>query len=329
MSAAEITPEKRSIWIISHFHLVLGCAAVVFLVLAHITDRKMITGLVTDGFFAQIRDIAFSLETNTFDPVAEPLYAVHLVRFLIVYPWFMAWLNGMPAIVDALLLLPLLLTVALARFNNRYSILSLLIFLLPLAFSYRTILVIVGMANLYIVLYSDKKEPWRIYLSGLLAFLSSGVTLAWLIVIFINARQFTKQKIALYTAIFILFASLIASIAQKIRFFSNAPSGASKSSGILSALERNTIFMSYNTDDTKRFLAYCIILAAVTWFLVTIYKMGEKYRTLLYFFLTAAASFVFEGLGPIAFLMPIAWVMSGNLVIPKPTQSTLLPQDAG
>jgi|GEM_PF-3214577 len=329
MSTAELTPTKRSIWTISHFHLVLGLAVIVFLILAQVIDRRMITGLESDGFFAQIRGMAIALETNTFDPVAEPLYAVHLVRFFIVYPWFMAWLNGMPALIDGLLILPLLLTVALARFNNRYSVLSLLIFLLPLAFSYRTILVIVGMANLYIVLYSDQKQPWRIYLSGLLAFLSSGVTLAWLIVVLINSGQFKRQQIALYSAITILFASLIASIAQKITFFNSAPKGASKSSGILSALERNTIFMSYNTDDTKRFVAYCIVLASVTWFLVTIYKMGDKYRALLYFFLTAAASFVFEGLGPIAFLMPIAWVLSGNLVLPKPTQSKLLPQDAG
>ncbi len=329
MSATELTPAKRTPWVIPHFHLVLALSAIIFLVLAHVTDRRMITGLDSDGFFAQIRDMAFALETNTFDPIAEPLYAVHLVRFLIVYPWFMAWLNGMPALIDGLILLPLLLTVALARFNNRYTILSLLIFLLPLAFSYRTILVIVGMANLYIVLYSDKREPWRIYLSGLLAFLSSGVTLAWLIVVLINAKQFKKQQIALYSAVTILFASLIASIAQKITFFTNAPKGASKSSGILSALERNTIFMSYNTDDTKRFVAYCLILAAVTWFLIVIYRMGQQYRALLYFFLTAAASFVFEGLGPIAFLMPIAWVLSGNLVMPKSNQSKLLPQDAG
>lgn len=313
MSATEIAPEK-SRWTISHYALLSTAVIFVFCAIASILQRRLITGDPSDGFYSQIQGIAIALQTGTFDPIAEPLYAVHLVRFFIVYPWFMSWLNGMPPIIDALLVVPLLLTVVTIKFHKRHPVFNLLIFLLPLALSFRTVFVIVSIANLYAYFYSDSRSQWRLYLSGLLAFLSSGVTLAWLVVVAANNRQIIKHRFGLLIAIIVMAVSLAASIAQKIWFFTNRPPGSSESSGILSAVERNTIFVSYAGGNTARFLLYCGVLSLVVLFLYGLIKSGNKGRSLLLFFLTAAISFVFEGLGPIAFFMPVIWVITNNFV---------------
>lgn len=321
MSATELTPTKRT-WVISHYTLVSIFAAIAFCILAVILHRRLITGDPSDGFFAQLQFIAIALQTGTFDPATEPLHAVHLVRFGIIYPWFLTWLNGLPDIIDSLLILPLLLTVVAVKFKNRHPLINLLVFALPLAFSFRTVFVIVGLANLYACFYSDSRGQWRLYLSGLLSILSSGVALAWLVVVLANSKHITKHRPAFFTAVAIISASLVASIMQKLTYFGNKPPGASESSGLLSAIERNTIFVSYGSDNSIRFLLYCGILAVVVWFLTTLYKAGREGRPIFLFFLTAAASFVFEGLGPIAFLMPVAWVLTNNFTLPKTNPKT-------
>lgn len=303
-------------WVISHAQLAVVLASLAFVLLAQVRGIHLFTGDESDGFFSQIKYVSILLATGHLDLVGEPILGVHLLRFAIVSPWYFAWLQGMPSWFEALLLLPILLSVALARFNGRLHLVQLIIFLLPFALSYRTVLVIIGIANLYIYLFSDRRSGWQFYLSAAMSFLSSGVALAWFMVVLLNFQAAKRMRLGLYASLAFGFAGLAAAVKNKLGFFWSGTADYSSGAGLGAALERNTILVSYMVNDKMRFFLYIGILATVVWFLTALAGLGRQARPLVLFFSAAAVAFLFEGLGAIAFLMPVVWSLAGCAVLP-------------
>lgn len=295
------------------YHQAVAIILSIFFVLgAQVLDLRVFTGDPTDGFFSQIQFIALTFAGRQPNGFFDPLLYVHVGRYFIIYPWFHSWLNNWPASIDALFFLPLLLSVALAKFKGRSHPIQLLIFLIPFALSYRTVFVIVGIANLYIFLFSSNRNPLNFYLSALMTILSSGVALAWFIIVTVLFKRFKTLSWGYLLAIFAVGASLVAVTSNKLGYFSGPQLNYTKGSGLTAAIERNTILVSYAVGDSSRFLLYVFILSAVVWFLHALNKLGKPGRPLVIFFVAAASAFLFEGLGAIAFIMPVLWALTGQ-----------------
>jgi hypothetical protein len=308
--------------VISHFHILVGVASIIFVLLAEFRNLRLFTADSTDGFFSQVQYIGFLWSQNRLDYSKEPILAVHTIRFFIVYPWVISWLQNWPSLIEAVMFLPLLLTVALAKIKDRHHLIQLTIFLLPFGLSYRTVLTIIGIANLYLFLFSGRREPWRFALSFFASFLSSGVALAWFIIVALNFADLERFK--RWAIIFGLptAAGLFAVIQHKLGYFGDQSIDYANNTGVLGAIERNTIFVSYQVGDTARFILYTSILAAVVLFILLLSNLPKSGRPLLYFFLSAASAFLFEGLGAIAFFMPVLWALQGAAVLkstPEPS----------
>lgn len=318
MSATTIE-SKKSRWVISHYSIVVIALCLIFPVLAQLRNLHLFSPDSSDGFFNQVQYIAIQFTLGKLDFISEPILVVHILRFVIIYPWFFAWLQGWPSYVEAVFFIPLFLTVTTARFKYHQPIVQLIIFLLPFGLSYRTTLTIIGIANLYLFLYSDQKQSWRFYLSALCSFLSSGVALAWFLVVLVNWKSVKSLKWGVYLPVGFAALGLFAVILNKLSFFGGAPTDYANDTGVLGAIQRNTIFVSYQVGDTARFVLYIGILALVAWFIYALSSFGDRAKPLLYFFICAASSFLFEGLGAIAFMLPVLWVLSGNAVLHKST----------
>ncbi|MFM9872943.1 MAG: hypothetical protein ACKVQS_05700 [Fimbriimonadaceae bacterium] len=313
--------KSRTRWIISHYTIVVIALCLIFPVLAQLRNLHLFSPDSSDGFFNQVQYIAFQFTTGNLDVIKEPILGVHILRFIIIYPWFFAWLQGWPSLIEAVLFIPLFLTITTARFKGHQPLIQLIIFLLPFGLSYRTTLTIIGIANLYLYLYSDTRQPWRFYLSALCSFLSSGVALAWFFILVLNWSKVRSLKWSVYVPAGFVFVGLAAVTINKLSFFGGAPVDYANDTGLLGAIQRNTIFVSYEVGDTARFVLYIGILALVAWFISALSSLGPQAKPLLLFFICAASSFLFEGLGAIAFMLPVLWVLSGNAVLQNPKNS--------
>lgn len=323
--ATTATPSPPRRWVVSHSQLAVAVASLLFIVLSQVRGLHLFNGDDTDGFFSQIKYVSILLATGKLNILAEPVLGVHILRFVIVSPWYFSWLQGMPSWFEALLMAPVLLTVATARFHGRIHLIQLVVFLLPFALSYRTVLVIVGIANLYIYLFSDRRRGWQFYVSAAMSFLSSGVALAWFMIILMNLPSVKKMRIGLYLSLALGFAGLVAAVKNKLGFFGSGTADYARGTGLSAALERNTILVSYMVNDKMRFFLYIGILALVVWFLVALNSLGRPARPLMWFFSAAAVAFLFEGLGAIAFLMPVLWCLAGCAVLPETGSAELKP----
>lgn len=284
-------------WKISRYSLFFLANLVVYLVIcAFVIQKGMFIEGESDGFYSQVQHIASGASWST-----SPLYLVHLLRFFVVSPFYYVYVNGYSEFFESILILLFLLPVITARFDGRRVLWQVVFIYLPLFFSYRAVLVMCAMSYLFICLYGDKRSYLKLLVSMLLANLSSGVVLPWVIIAFLNSKLlFGRYKfvrpIAMAAIVVLGF-----SIMHKIGFFFGEHSSGP------SLMERNTFYVSIVHEQYLRLLVYLTLLFA--WLGIGLCKV--KFSTfpdnLYLFYVPAFFTLFFEGLGFVSFLIPIAW----------------------
>jgi hypothetical protein len=255
---------------------------------------------VLDGFYNQMYYIANGATFST-----SPLYLVHLLRFIVVSPFYYCYINGVNVFFETVLLLMFLLPVVTASFKGRQFYAQILFLYLPIFFSYRSVLVMCAMAYLFICLYGDKKSYLLLIFSALLANLSSGVVVPWVLIAFMNIKELSNDYRFVRVIAALVIIVLGFSIFQKIGFFFYESGG---SGGFW---ERNTFWVSIKNEQYFRFLFYFLLVSI--WFWITLCKIYfASFSMKMYsFYLPMIVTFFFEGLGLVSFIIPIFWFFVG------------------
>lgn len=297
---------------ISKYNILLFANICVYLFLsAFVFPKSMFDGAGHDGFYNQIFHVAEGEVSH-----ASPLYPVHLLRYLVVSPFYYLHTNGYPQIIEAFLVLIFLLPVLTAKFGNKKVYGQVIFVYLPILFSYRSVLAMCSISYLFICLYGDRKNNFRLLLSLFLANLSSGVVLAWVLIVVANIKCLAQRYKYVRVAFLLAIVVLGFSITQKADFFYNE-----FSSGI-TLFERSTFYVSIINEQYLRFTVYSLLLVA--WLIISLAKIEfRSFSWRLYsFYLPMFIAFFFEGIGLISFIIPLAWFFMGVRPPIKNTETT-------
>lgn len=247
-----------------------------------------------DGFFMQVT-YASKIFTGNFD--TNPLFFIHVARLLIVLPFYVAYILKLPAIVDAAIYL-LYLAPLLIRRNDKGINIQLAFIFFPLFFSFRTSIGMCSMGYLYLILFNNVKSYKLLFISAMLANLSSGIVLSWVGAVFFSFRHIIRQYVWLVPIIFVLAVGFSMSVLHKIQFML-VDAGAEQNGG---AVERSTIYVSFIHEQYAR-LAIYIILALYLFFILNSKLVGRYSNRLFLFFVAAVPGVFLEGIGLISYLM--------------------------
>jgi hypothetical protein len=221
------------------------------------------------------------------------------------------WFAKLPPVFETLLLVPFLLPILRAKFNDRRYWMQLVILLLPFALSYRTVLLACGFAYLYLFLFSDKPKTWMLYASALLSFLSSGVVLSWILISLLCMDRMLFPLRRGFPLFAVVGSGLAASILHKATYFGSAREAQTKNSGIASAIERSTLVVAYEYGQIPRLLVYVTFLSVALWFMMRLVAGLPHTRRLVMFFGACLPGFMFEGLAIMAFIVPFCLALTG------------------
>lgn len=265
-----------------------------------------------DGFFLQIQSVveatAFARGFG-FEDGAQ-LALNHALRFAVVSPFFFLWTNGAGNQAEFLLIylyaLPVYLS-CVGGFKFRYGA-SLLI---PLIVSPRSYLVALGILALFNAIHSQRRMGGLLFYSVILVNLSSGVTLAWLLTVYLNRDRlfgrypWLKYIIALAACLFTF------SLIHKYQFVSGGTSDAESNRGLIALLERNIFFDSLESGRISRFIGYAGLLLFVVFFSVYNYFIRKRSRVWFISFLPIFPLFLVEGLGVMSYAALLMCVIFG------------------
>ena len=247
-----------------------------------------------DGFFMQVT-YASKIFTGNFD--SNPLFFIHVARLLIVLPFYISYILNFPAIVDGAIYL-LYLTPLLIRRNEKGINVQLIFIFFPLFLSFRSSIGMCSMGYLYLILFNNVKSYKLLFISAMLANLSSGIVLSWLGAVFFSFRYIIRQYVGLVPIIFVLVIGFSMSVMHKVQFMLMS-AGAEQNGGVI---ERSTIYVSFVNEQYAR-LALYIILVLYLFFILNCKILGRYSNRLFLFFVAAVPSVFLEGIGLMSYLM--------------------------
>lgn len=290
-------------------------ALVAFVALNTVLKKSIFAGGEQDGFYAQIASVyAYTQGLAVWE---TPVQAIHVVRMAVVYPYLFVYLAKLPAWIETVLLIPYILPILRARFGGKSHPVQYLCLLLPYALSMRAALLAYGFCLLYLYLFSDRRSPWQLVFSLLLAFLSSGVVLSWAIIAVLCSRQVLSGNKVGVPLMGVGLVGLGVSLADKLTFFDSQAAGTS-GKGLASALERSTVVDALNRGDIAKFGVYLALISVGAWYLWQLFTAPRIPRTLLYFFAASIPGFAMEGLAAMAYILPFAFAICGLYVLEGP-----------
>ena len=300
---------------VSRYSLFLWVNIVIYLVIAGLLLPKgMFSGGELDGFYIQM------LHVVTERGADNPLYVVHLFRFLVVSPFYWIYASGYSSFLEAVLMVLFLYPVLTARFARHIPYLQAFYVYLPLIFSFRTVLVMCAMAYLFICLYGVGKSYRKLTLSALLANLSSGVILPWILIVVAYHRPMFRIYPAIRIVVIAAVALLTFSILQKLDFFFGL---GGQLGGGESLLGRNTFAVSAQHEQYARLAVYIGLL--LLWlYIMLLCTVQRRYREHFFWFMAPVGLLsLVEGLGFVSFLIPMLWFLMGirpNFCVPPPSR---------
>jgi len=289
--------------LISKWKLNVYLALTLSYLFAVIFSQGMFSDGFNDGFY---RQVIFLLDGEaSFD---NPLHLVHLLRLVVVFPFFVLHSMNCPVFFQAILISLYILPIVLyGRNSSKHHFLLLLLFL-PLAFSYRTVLAMCGMAYLFIFLFSYGRRSSFLFFSFLLINLSSGVALAWLAVIFLNFKKTVGTSGFVKLVVFLAGLLFVFSLIHKATFFLGGGESGEESFWV-----RNTFYVSYIAGDFARLFVYSTM--AFLWLgivMACLVSYGSvKAREYVLYFLPFLLVLPFEGLGIMSFFIPFFFFYVG------------------
>jgi hypothetical protein len=297
--------------------------SLIFIFVSIILKREFLPGFadayVEDGFVAQLTFVQQALFTGNSAAYQEPLFFVHVIRLLIALPFLLRTQLGLPVFLDSVFLIGFLSPILFASFGGRRYCRQHLFLYFGLLVSFRSMLVACAIGYLFLVLYSDVRSKRNFVMSSVLAYLSTASMVGWLFICVLFMRSLVhslRSKTIVLVAILFVVGGIGASALEKIRGFAEGGAGyeavVETDSTAMRALSRNTIYVSIEEGNYVRALSYLALVGAVAGLYArTLFQ--KAYRRLHWFFLAPLPLFAFEGLGPMAFLFPVCWVLFGVL----------------
>ena len=294
-----MTIKKYDIWLASNIFL--------FLLLNLYLRKEMFSAGDSDGFFIDLQATK-SFSWGTMEYLLE---LVHILRFVVAYPFLWLFENGFHPVFESILLLGCMFPVLTAEFGGKKHLAQALFIYLPYFISYRSVLVACAIAYLFILLFSSKRSSYLLWASALFANLSSGVVMGWLLIVLVNRRELMQRFKLLWLLVAAMALSLSFSISQKLNFFSETAKTTDSANGAVEAFMRNTVIVSYQNQQYARLVTYC--LAILLLFVIFLHGMmqARRSRSSLKFFVCSVPGLFMEGLSVMAFVIPILWFYLG------------------
>lgn len=295
-------------------------AAIVALVIGVVVNYHFLPGAdVDDGFSAQIGYVFGLFQAdNIFGGLQENwLLLVHIVRVLAVIPfvYLEAWLGPAASLT---LLLVLLLPLARVPGYRNQNLFALVPVFLPLFVSGRSVLVAIGVG--YIVFYlHENRSHLKLWLGVLLVNLSSAsVFISLLLLIFwkskfnFNNGPMSWSRLA---AVVVLLGSFAISMLDKISGFQSGEVGyegygVDSDNILLVILSRSTLFFSFFEGQYLRVAAYGSIGAFLLFKLIAL-VFDQRSPIARRMVLCCLPGLFVEGLGVLAMVFPLTWLLTG------------------
>ncbi|MCH4293893.1 hypothetical protein MJ923_06190 [Shewanella sp. 3B26] len=274
---------------------------IVYVTLAGSLNVTMFEDVYNDGFYSQVSYVFANYNTGS---IFSPLFVIHSFRLFVVFPFYLAYINGWSGYSEALIYLVYMLPLFLAK--DRVIVFSgLLLLFFPLLLSYRTVLGMLGLGYLYICLFFDKGRYFLLIFSALLANLSSGIVVGWIFGV-MSSFKYLKRNYPLIIPVFIvMLIGFLGSLVHKYEFmFSSA---GSVSNG--SFFERSTFYVAIEHQQYSRLFIYSIVTIALL-FVVLSGACSSRFsnRATLFFFGGMPLIF-FEGVGLISYALCLLIVL--------------------
>lgn len=275
------------------------------------------TTVITDGYASQVFYVLTVLGSGGDIFSENSLFFIHMIRALIYFGFsLLGGIGGSPLEVFALSLF--VLPVTDLFFGPKRAWVGLVLFVLVFLLSFRSVLVCLSVG--YLLLY-QLRRPKSVYLlvSFVFASLSSGAVLFCVLLAAREGFQYLQRR-KLYLSYFLLsLASLMISVQDKFTGFASGDDGyqatVGDSTGLLAAISRNTIFVSFLEGNYVRAAVYLIICSLIIIFLLKSF-LSENAKWYRFVFLAGMPVMFFEGLGVIALLVPLLMMIAGVAVSP-------------
>ncbi|MDI1351790.1 MAG: hypothetical protein PSV35_03325, partial [bacterium] len=219
------------------------------------------------------------------------------------YPFYAAMGSNYESLFAGIAFIFYALPILFFSYKNRHAYSQLLFLLFPFVVSYRTTLGMCSIAYLFIVIFKKEKNYYLLSLSLLLANLSSGIVLSWLLCVLFNFKKILINHKKLVPVFIILFIGFIYSIISKFYYFFTAVAIKS-TSGLLA---RSTIYVSYDQNQYGRLICYTILIIMLVTILTLILIRSGSSRNLLSFYASAIPAVFLEGLGLISYAICFLW----------------------
>ena len=291
-----------------------------------------------DGFLYQIEYARDLIVTGGWGVLAEdPLAAVHILRYVIVWPFLQAEsVFGSAGSLTLLLLLlwPLLISFRPQRGDWRdhaYVGVRFAILILPLLVSGRTVLVAAGMGYLISGIMMRPFSGWRMFIGCLAAILSSASVL-FTISVLLMAGNWRDRSRAFYAAkgffLVLVIGLFVPSLIAKVDGFATGAVGYAIQEegeghsvlqddigvGPVAAIQRivvrSTLVQSYREGNEARMLLYVAMFLAA-WVYVLWSAAVKHWHPMLVVLVALSGGILLEGLALWPILFPLVWAYTG------------------
>ncbi|CAN7187832.1 hypothetical protein [Rhizobacter sp. LjRoot28] len=285
----------------------------------HVGFLPPVESLADDGFQSQMLYVlALLQEGNVVEGAAEgSLIWVHLGRLFAVAPFI-----GLDAVVGPLgsmVLLELaLLPLVLASGAPGRRVLTLAPLALPLALSGRSVLVAVGVGYVILYLVRSDSRSWLLWLGIAFANLSSASMIAVAtLLIFVRQPAVSRRQGARLLALVLVGLSLAASIIDKLGGFQSGAEGygahsIESNNLLLAVLSRGTLLVSLVEGQYARSVAYLLVAGYLLYKLMVLLRNPRAVLARRIILCCIPGVFL-EGLGVVALLFPLLWLITGTL----------------
>ncbi len=273
-------------------------SSIIFVILSSYLNISMFEHDKSDGFKSQVFYVSkiFKGELDY-----NPLFFIHLARLFIISPFYIIDILELPSYIESLGFILYLIPFCKKKYLNIVGYLPCLFIFLPFFVSYRTVLGMLSMAYLFILLFCHIRSYSLLFFSALLANLSSGIVLSWIIVS-IGSLCYLKKSYKYLLPLFLAISSgLIGSLINKF-YFMFTTNGIKENGNVI---ERSNIYISLIDGNYFRLFFYislCLLLFFSIFTSLLINNKSIRDR-LFIFFLAGIPTIFFEGLGLISYLM--------------------------
>ncbi|WP_164551179.1 hypothetical protein [Shewanella khirikhana] len=261
----------------------------------------MFEDIYNDGFYSQV---SYVFENYNNGSIFSPLFIIHSLRLFIVFPFYLAHINGWSTYLEALLYLVYIFPLFSAR--DRVVVLSgwLLLFF-PLLLSYRTVLGMLGLGYLYLCLFYEKGRYFLLIFSALLANLSSGIVVGWIFGVITSFKYLRKYYPLVIPVFIVMLIGFFGSLAHKYEYMFSSAGSASNGN----FFERSTFYVAMEYQQYSRLIIYTTVTIVLLFVIVSGTCSSRFSSRAGLFFFGGIPLIFFEGVGLISYALCLLIVL--------------------